>query len=155
MRLRGFVAVFTMARPARPERERELVLAAAGSIDGQAMSHVARTIAQRVIAEAMRDIDADEFMSIAQRLAAVLEPSPVTILATDADIDTGALIRAARMKRFEARGCRRLPVAEWQAEDREIADQAITTLAGRYFRYLQDFSRKPYLRESSEVTVTG
>ena len=126
--------VYAMARPGRPAAEREAVRAAAAAMTGSAAQR-ARRLAREVAEQALADIDG----SPAERVILLLnafDPSPLARLALDDEIDTGAIIRAERSRRMEQRRWRRLPEAEWAAEDRDIIDCAAQQLAKRYQRHL-------------------
>lgn len=131
--------MWAMARPARPTLERELVRAAAAGARGSART-VALDLARRVIAETLASLDApdDDVAALSRALAAMIEPTPLRQLATDPNIDTAALIRSARLVRFEARGCRHLPECEWPADRRMVAAITADTLARRYRQHLAD-----------------
>lgn len=123
-----------MARPRRPEREAILVRAAAGEVTGSATAR-AGTLARRVARAALQDLDGAPGDRISSLLGA-LACAPIDVLATDVEIDTAALIRAERLRRIEARDCRRIGSAEADAEDRDILANVERVLARRYARYL-------------------
>lgn len=116
--------------------------AAAGlrSPDQPSAARLGALIARRVIGDVMREIDADpgDFLTISRALAATLAPDPFTRLVTDPEIDTASIIRAARLARFESRGCRHLSELEIRTENRAVAHDAARALARRYARYLRD-----------------
>ena len=84
---RGIVAVYAMARPRRPDAER-LAVIAAGAGEGSAAQR-ARRLAYAAATTALQDIDADSADRVFTLLRG-LTPSPVDVLATDAEIDTAA-----------------------------------------------------------------
>jgi len=98
----------------------------------------AQRIARKVAEQALREVD-DPAARVELLLAALGDRSPIAVLATDADIDTGAQIRAERARIMEGRGWCRVPEREWPAEDREIIRRTAERLARRYARHLQDF----------------
>lgn len=123
--------IYAMARPRRPAIECQLVRAAAPTSGSVAQR--ATAVARAVAAEALVAIDETEpVVSILRALAT----DPVSTLARDPSIDTGATIRIERARRADARGGRRLPEAEWQGEDREILKMLRDTLARRYRAHL-------------------
>ncbi|UUL82231.1 hypothetical protein [Sphingomonas qomolangmaensis] len=127
--------VYAMARPRRPLSERDAVRAAAG-VSGSVTCR-ATALARRVAAATIAEIDRPHAERILSLLNA-MTGDPVTALATDAEIDTAALVVAARTRRLEARGGRRLPEAGWANEDREIAAEVAHVLARRYRAHLVD-----------------
>lgn len=133
---------WAMARPARPAREAQLVAAAAVIVrsddPGRCDQSVARLIAERVVAAALEDLQrADSFAVALAELERSLAPSPIVELARDPTIDTSAEITRRRLERFAARCCSQLAEREWETETRDIAAEAIVTLANRYFRHLR------------------
>jgi hypothetical protein len=131
-----------MARPARPPREAQLVIAAAAVLRseerGDCLQGVARRLAERVVAAALEELGrSDSFATALAELERSLAPSPVADLATDPEIDTAAEITRRRLDRYAARCCRQLSDREWEAETREIAAEAVATLANRYCRHLR------------------
>lgn len=131
---RGISRVYAMARPRRPGAEKLAVRAAADG-PGSAKARAQR-LARAVAVRTLEEMDRQPHEQVITLLA-TLDPSPVAVLATDADIDTAALIRAERARRAEARGGRRLPEAEWPAEDRDVLESVRATLAERYRRHLE------------------
>ncbi len=127
------VRVFAMARPRRPDAERDAVREAARG-QGPAKQRAA-WVARRVAVAALQDIDLDPNDRIV-KLLRLASGDPVDRLATDPDIDTASLILAERQRRAEARGGRRLPEREWAREDREIVQAVSARLAERYRRLL-------------------
>jgi hypothetical protein len=128
------LAVYAMARPRRPDAEREAVLSAPAG-DGSAAQR-ARTLARAVVSAAVQDMDQDP----GDRLVSLLMPlsvTPIARLATDPEIGTAGLIVRERMRRMEARGGRRLQEWEWCREDREIAATVTAVLAERYARLMR------------------
>lgn len=125
--------VFAMARPARPSIERDLVRLAAG--DAGTASAQAKRVAQRVAATAMEALDRDPADRVVD-LIRLLANDPITILATDAEIDTAAAIRKARRDRMEGRGYRRQSKAEADGEDEEVRSEVAGKLAERYRRLI-------------------
>jgi hypothetical protein len=127
-----------MARPRRPEREGELVRIVAAELPPCSARRQAVAIARRVAAEVLRDIDIPpgDLRALTRELSLALAPSPVSVLATCPEIDTGEVARTARLRLFEARGCRHLPEAEWPAERRAVLRDVERVLANRYARHL-------------------
>lgn len=137
-RPRGLLGpIMAMGRPARPFAEREAVRAAVAGMTGSAAQR-ARRLASTVAEIALREIDGDSGDRLLLLLRA-LDASPAAVLATDAEIDTGATIRAERVRRLEAAGGRRTPPAEWDAEDRDVLRVVTDQLAKRYARHLVRF----------------
>ena len=126
-----------MARPRRPEIEREAVQAAAAGQSGSNAQR-ARRIARAVADQTLRELDgspADRVLLLIGALGA----SPIATLATDPEVDTAAAIRAERAARMEARGWRRPTAAEWDADDRAMLEAVADRLAKRYARHLARF----------------
>lgn len=131
---RGLIAVYAMARPRRPVVERQAVLAAA--IGKGSQSQRAAQLADRVAVAALKYVDADP----ADRLANMLrdrDRTPVSILATDAEIDTASLIIAERVRRLESRGGQLLQERHWTAENRATVAAVAAQLTERYRRFLR------------------
>ena len=128
--------VFAMARPSRPSAEKHAVRLAASNMDGS-IQRKAVVIARAVAAAALREIDADP----ADAIALMLQPQkhgPIESLAGDPEIDTGAIIRAARIRRMQDRGCRHLPPTLWERENREVLREVAGSLSRRYARHLRE-----------------
>ncbi|PZU77754.1 MAG: hypothetical protein DI530_12240 [Sphingomonas sp.] len=121
-----------MGRPRRPEIEHAAVIAAAGTT-GTARARAAR-LARRVAVAAVAAVDETEEPVIG--MLRTLIGDPVALLARDPAIDTGAMVRAERARRCEARGGRRLPEAAWPAEDRDTVRVVAAQLERRYRRML-------------------
>lgn len=133
-------AVRGMARPRRPVGEREAVRAAAVELPALSARAAAGVIARRVAAAAMSDAEIDPTDAVAlalAELAATVDGSPVTTLATCPEIDTMAVVRAHRLAAFEARGCSQLPEWQWPAERAAAMAMLIDALAARYARHLR------------------
>lgn len=130
---RGLQSVYAMARPRRPAAERAAVIAAAGR-QGSAAQRAAR-LAETVARAALADIDGDPADRVIAALRSI-EPTPVDILATDAEIDTASLIVAERVRRMQCRGGRRLAERAWPADDDETVRAVAETLARRYRKQL-------------------
>ncbi|GGO90826.1 hypothetical protein GCM10011329_04090 [Stakelama pacifica] len=122
-----------MARPRRPIAERDLVRRAAGDIGSAKMR--AQRLASRVARETMAAVDRDPGERIFDLLR-TYDDDPARALATSPDIDTAALVRAARLARLEARGFRRLLPAEAANEDEAVCAEVGQRLAERYRRHL-------------------
>lgn len=147
MRFRGPIAVFAMARPGRPARERVLVRQAAARLaqelaseEKASASALARVVAERALDRCLAEFDLppDDPMAVARRLQALLPcGDPIAMLAHDDVIDIAAAVVTARRAKFEARRYRRLPAAEQQREDCAIRDSVLVTLVGRWRKYLK------------------
>lgn len=135
-RPRAVVGRVFASRPARPLSERGAVVQAIREMPGSVAAQ-ARQLAKLVAAEAMNEIDRDPADTIIGLLRA-LECPPINMLATDPEIDTGALIRAERVAGLIVRGGRRLPERDWEADDRRILRKVEDRLARRYGRILRD-----------------
>lgn len=139
--MRGVVGPVYAMRPCLPQDERQAVTVAARQIweakQGSTPA-TAREIAARVWRhmEDMLDAD-DEVTPLMARLVAITGGDPAMLLATCPDIDTAALVRAERLARFEARGCRQLSAGDWQAEGRAIGRIVRARLARRYARIIR------------------
>lgn len=131
----GILRVYA-CRPARPASEKEAVKRAVQAYHGS-ISSQAQRLAAAVAVEALREIDENDADAIISLLRAIGR-SPVNQLATDPVIDTGALIRADRADAAAARGGRRLPEADWPAEDRRTLRNVTAKLAQRYARILRE-----------------
>lgn len=132
---RGLVGpVMAMARPRRPEAEREAVREAVAGSTGSAIER-ARRLAHAVASAALADIDRDPADHVIVLLRG-LSPSPVDRLSTSAEIDTSGLIVAERLRRLRARGGRRLSERETEAEDAEVLGAVAATLSRRYRKIL-------------------
>ena len=134
---RSIRAVYAMARPRRPDTEREAVREAAARQSGSCAQR-ARRIAGAVAVLALRELDgtpADRVLL----LLGTLEASPLLTLAVDPEVDTAAAIRVERAMRMEARRWRRPTPAEWDADDRALLAAVTERLAKRYARHLVGF----------------
>jgi hypothetical protein len=130
-----------MARPRRPEVERQAVLAAAdvvrretGMISAKAVS---REIAARVVRALETELEADPLELALIAIERDLIGSPFQRLASCPNIDTISDLVERRVNRLRARSGRYLSPAEQTAERHIIADELTTVLAGRYDRHLR------------------
>lgn len=136
---RGIVAVYAMARPARPERERELVRELTAGMGGTARARATRA-ARLVAAEAVAFLaaDPDDVTDRVLLLArASLSRTPAYLLATCPEIDTAAIVLGARTRRFQARGGRQIGPDAWARETEEVVAETSTLLAERFRRHLR------------------
>lgn len=127
-------APMAMARPRRPRAERAQVLAIAGD------SGSARCRAARAAAKVVRAFLADEGRTdpLQRAIFAVqqeLTPDPAHELAVGAEGAATSAFASERLHRFEARGCRQLPDAEWHVETAEVAAEVEKRLARRFRDY--------------------
>lgn len=127
-----------MARPGRPASEAEFVIQAVGS-QGSANAR-ASCLARRVAQAAVDYVDADPLDRAVDQVDRH-SVSPVKLLATCAEIDTAGLVRAARIKSFEARGTQQLPDRQWRAETMQIVEEVAKLLARRYARTISEHER--------------
>lgn len=109
---------------------REAVGTNPGSVNAKAGA-----LARRVARATLHSLDGAPGDRISSLLGAIARV-PIDVLATDAEIDTAALIRAERLRRFEARSCRRIGMVEADAEDRDVLALVESALTRRYARYL-------------------
>jgi hypothetical protein len=101
----------------------------------------AAEIARRVAEDCVAYVDSDreeEIIAALSQLEAHMKPAPIVALSRSADIDTAALVVAARTKRFHARSCRQLSEPEWKRETAEVVSQLTERLAARYRRILKE-----------------
>lgn len=108
------------------------------------MTGSARTIAG-IIAEQVSDLLVADFdktddpvLDILRELTEALDNSPQRRLATDPEIDSASILRAARLEAFEGRGFRHLAEAEWAREQARNHALARDILTQRYRRHLTE-----------------
>lgn len=130
-----FGPILAMGRPRRPQAEADLVRSA-----GLPAAELAREVAKATIVD-LDMASADPFLAAAAELARQSAQSPVLLLATSPTIDTAAMAKRIRLRRFEARGCTHLPEREWAAEKRQVEVELSECLARRYSRLLRNISR--------------
>lgn len=137
---RGLLGIYA-CRPRRPALERDAVREAAAALVPDASARRAGLALARLVLARTLEFAEAEPGSVDYLRGVMVRVAPTTaldVLATHPAIDTAGMIRAARLARFEARGCRQLGPADWQVEGREIVRAAAPALARRYSRHLAE-----------------
>lgn len=113
--------------------------AAAGFGQARSIGWISRSIAKRVVQDALAYLAMDPFEGMLSTAAArqKAETAPIAELARSPLVDTTTEITALRLDRFKARNCQQLTATQWEAETREIAAIVERKLAKRYANHLR------------------